>query len=65
MTLQSTSDTSPRFGTFGYLSFNTAQGNGSISANATGSHPSGSHATDAASIPLNRLTYLTATPSWA
>lgn len=44
------------FGTSGYLSESTAAENGSTSANATGSQPSGSHATEAASIPENRLT---------
>lgn len=46
---------SPRFGTLGYRSASTALGKGSISLNATGSHPSGSHATDAASMPLKTL----------
>lgn len=52
--------TSPTFGTSGYRSANKALGNSSISAKATGSQPSGPHATDAASMPLNRLRYLTA-----
>ena len=42
----------------GYLSLRTAQGNGSISENAMGRHPIGSHATEAASIPEKRLRYL-------
>lgn len=57
--LQFTFVTSPKFGTFGYLSARTADGNGSISANARASHPIPSQATLAASIPLNRLRYLT------
>ena len=45
--------TSPRFGTDGNLSLSTALGNASTSANASGRHPSGAHATLAASMPLN------------
>lgn len=55
---QSISVMSPRLGTFGNRSASTAQGNGSISLNATGSHPRGSQAQLAASMPLNRLMYL-------
>ena len=56
--LQSTFVMSPRFGTSGYLSASTADGNWSISQNAIGSHPRQSQATDAASMPENVLTYL-------
>ena len=45
--------TSPTFGTSGNLSASTALGNSSSSAKHSGSHPSGSHATVAASMPLN------------
>lgn len=51
--LQFTLVTSPRFGTDGNLSLSTALGNASTSANASGRHPSGAHATLAASMPLN------------
>ena len=54
--LQSTFVTSPRLGTSGNLSASTAHGNGSISAKATGSQSMYVHATDAASMPLKRLT---------
>lgn len=47
---------SPKFGTDGNLSSSTALGNGSISEKHTGTHPSGDHATVAASIPENVLT---------
>lgn len=47
---------SPRLGTSGKRSASTALGKASISQNATGSHPSGSHATVAASTPENTLT---------
>ena len=50
--------TSPRLGTFGNRHARTAAGNSSISAKASGSQPSLDHATDAASTPLNKLTYL-------
>lgn len=56
--LQSTPLTSPRLGTAGNLFSNSSQQNGSISANAMGSHPRGPHATLAASMPENRLMYL-------
>ena len=52
---QSTSVMSPRFGTSGNRSDRTALGNSSISEKSSGSHPSGSHATLAASMPLNML----------
>lgn len=44
---------SPKLGTSGQWWASTADGNFSISENATASQPSGSHATDAASIPLH------------
>ena len=50
---QSASLTSPTFSTPGNLSASTADGNASTSAKASGSHPSGSHATVAASMPEN------------
>lgn len=56
---QSTCVMSPRLGTPGNLCASTALGNGSISENATGSHPSGPNATLAASIPEKTLMYLT------
>ena len=49
---------SPRFGTCGHRWASTAEGNASTSQKATGSQPSGSHATDAASMPLNSDRYL-------
>lgn len=58
--LQSTFVTSPRFGTSGNRWASTALGNSSISEKAIGSHPSGSHARDAASTPEKTLRYLTA-----
>ena len=42
---------SPRLGTSGNRSASTADGKGSISEKATGSHPRDSHATEAASMP--------------
>lgn len=62
ISLQSTFVISPRFGTSGNRSASTALGNGSISLNATGSHPSWCHARVAASTPLNTDTYLTPPP---
>lgn len=56
---------SPRLGMLGYLCFRTADGNGSFSLNAMGCQPSGSHATEAASMPLNVLTYLMMSLSWS
>ena len=46
---------SPWLGTCGQWWARTADGNGSISANQAGCQPKGSHATDAASMPLHRL----------
>ena len=60
--LQSTFVMSPKLGTFGNRSASTALGNGSISLNATGSHPSWPHASVAASTPLKTETYLTTRP---
>ena len=57
--LQSTFVMSPRFGTLGNRWRRTALGNSSTSQKQTGCHPSGPHATEAASMPLNTLTYLT------
>ena len=59
---QSTLVMSPMFGTSGNLAARTADGNSSISQKQTGSHPSGPAATLAASMPLNRLTYLNSSP---
>ena len=42
---------SPQFGTVGKRCANTADGNGSISENATGDQPSECHAQLAASMP--------------
>jgi len=50
---------SPKFGTVGNRCASTAAGNGSISLNATGVQPNGSHATLAASMPEQTLRYLT------
>lgn len=55
--------TSPRLGTSGQRSFKTAHANGSISDVATHDHPSGCHATDAASIPLKSEMNLITSPS--
>lgn len=60
--LQSTFVMSPRLGTLGKRSARTALGKSSISENATGSHPSCSHATDAASMPLKTLIYRNSSP---
>ena len=53
---------SPRFGTCGNRALSTALGNSSISEKSSGSHPSGPHATLAASMPEKMLKYLTPTP---
>lgn len=52
---------SPNNGTRGYRSRNTARGNRSISLKNTGSQPSGTHATEGASIPLHTVANLTVT----
>jgi len=46
---------SPRFGTSGQWYARTAFGNGSISESQAAFHPKGSHATEAASMPLQTL----------
>lgn len=46
---------SPRFGTSGNLCASTALGKSSTSQKQTGSHPKGSQATVAASMPENVL----------
>ena len=60
--LQSAFVTSPRFGTLGKRCARTAHGKRSISANAKGLKPSGSQATEAASIPANSDKYLIFAP---
>lgn len=44
---------SPRFGVPGNLAASTLHGNGSISLNHAGHHPSGIQASEAASTPLH------------
>lgn len=50
---------SPRFGTDGQWCDKTADGNASTSANHVGDMPRGPHATEADSMPLHTLPYVT------
>lgn len=55
---------SPRFGTWGQRAASTADGNASISLNASGVHPNPWNATVAASMPEHMLMYFISSLPW-